>query len=515
MSRVFALVSALVLSSCASSQCSRSSGTLAGPVDGGAPAVTPVATGSAVASDSPADASASAVNAPAPAKEPSPREAFAAWLKAHLPTGGEVVDEGDAPIRVVHTAQAGDDAQSIAKAYLDLSDVYFTDDFAAEITRAARKVPVAIRAGSKIPIPHLLAEPYKTGDDARIGWPADKTLRGLYIRGATATKPMFLFILDQMAKRDINAIVLDAKDYDGPVTYASKIPLVLETHAARGAPIRDLARVIRFVHQRGIRVIMRVSCFNDELMAKAKPNLSVQSKWGKPYPLGWLDPTNVEAQNYVLDLVKETMDAGADEIQLDYVRFPVLGIKGADFHLEERNLVKINVIRDFVRRAHELTRPRGVPLSLDVFGVIAQGRRIDIDALGQDMVLLAPECEVLSPMVYPSHYSKGFYGWEIPGDHPEIIGIGVKGSLEQIAGAPKDVPLAVVRPWLQAMSYKAPTYSPHYLSEEIRTGNQAGATGWLMWNPSQEYGYAWAAVPPRAVPKTEVAASGTSGARAR
>jgi hypothetical protein len=150
-----------------------------------------------------------------------------------------------------------------------------------------------------------------------------------------------------------------------------------------------------------------------------------------------------------------------------------------------------------------------------VFGVIAQGRRIDIDALGQDMVLLAPECEVLSPMVYPSHYSKGFYGWEIPGDHPEIIGIGVKGSLEQIAGAPKDVPLAVVRPWLQAMSYKAPTYSPHYLSEEIRTGNQAGATGWLMWNPSQEYGYAWAAVPPRAVPKTEVAASGTSGARAR
>ncbi len=499
MSRVLVLFCALALSSCASSQCSRSSGNLTASADAGASRATAAA--AIPESIAPSSAVADAAVATEPPivkpKELSPRETFAAWLKAKLPPGGEVVDEGDTPLRVVHVAAAGDTAQTLAKAYLDVSDVYFTDDFATEIAKAARKANVSIRAGARVPIPHLIAEPYKTGDDARLGWPEDKALRGLYIRGGTAVRPMFLFILDQMAKRDINAIVLDAKDYDGPVTYASKVPLVLETGAAKGAPIRDLARVIRFVHQKGIRVIMRVSCFDDEFMAKAKPKLSVQSKWGKPYPLGWLDPTNEEAQNYVLDLVKETMDAGADEIQLDYVRFPVLGTGGADFHLEERKLIRINVIRDFVRRAHEITHPHGVPLSLDVFGVIAQGRRIDIDALGQDMALLAPECEVLSPMVYPSHYSKGFYGWEIPGDHPEIIGIGVKGSIEQIGGAPKNVPLAVVRPWLQAMNYKSPTYSPHYLSEEIRTGRDAGATGWLMWNPSQEYGYAWAAVPPK------------------
>ena len=399
-------------------------------------------------------------------------------------------------MQVLHTVARGEIPATLAHSYLGLSDVYFEDDFAAEIAKSARKEG-GFRPGNKIHVPHLVTEPFKSADDERLPMPDDHVVKGLYIRGATATKPMFAFILDQMAKRDINAIVLDAKDYDGPVTYASKVPLAVETGAAKGAPIHDLARVIRFVHKKGIRVVMRVSCFDDEFMSKAKPALSVQSKWGKPYPIGWLDPNNTDAQDYILSLVQESIDAGADEVELDYVRYPVLGIKGADFKLDETKRTKIDVIRDFVRRAHTLTAAHKVPLSLDLFGVVAQGRRVDIDMLGQDMAVLAPECEAFSPMVYPSHYATGFYGWENPGDHPEIVGIGVKGSLEQIKAAPKDVPLAVVRPWIQAEDYKTTTYSPKYLQDEIRTGNAAGATGWLMWNPSQEYGFAWAAVPPK------------------
>ena len=440
---------------------------------------------------------------PTPTAAPTPplpdHDRLRACLKERVPSGDEVVDATD-HFDVLHTVARGEIPATLAHAYIALSDVYFEDDFAGEIARSARKEG-GFRPGNKIHVPHLVAAAPKSADDERIGTPDDHVVTGLYIRGATATKPMFLFILDQMAKRDINAVVLDAKDYDGPVTYASKVPLALETGSAKGAPIRDLSRVIRFVHQRGIRVIMRVSCFNDEFMAKAKPELSVQSKWGKAYPIGWLDPSNVEAQDYILALVQESLDAGADEIELDYVRYPVLGIKGADFHLDEAKKTKIEVIRDFVRRAHALTQPHHVPLSLDLFGVVAQGRRIDIDALGQDMAVLAPECEAFSPMVYPSHYAAGFYGWDNPGDHPEIVGIGVKGSLDQIKGAPDDdVPLAVVRPWIQAEDYKTTTYSPKYLQDEIRTGTANGGKGWLMWNPSQEYGFAWAAVPPKPAP---------------
>jgi len=431
---------------------------------------------------------------------------YIAWLKGLVPAGDEVVDNGEAsPVDVLHTVAHGEIPATLAHAYIALANVYFEADFATEIAKSARKEG-GFLPGHKIHVPHLVAAPFKSADDERMGWPDDKAIRGLYIRGGTVARPFFLFILDQMAKRDINTIVLDGKDYDGPVTFVSKAPLAVETGAAKGAPIRDLSRVIRFVHDKGIRVVLRVACFDDEFMSKAKPELSVQSKWGKPYPIGWLDPNNEGAQNYILSLVQEGLDAGADEIQLDYVRYPVLGIKGADFHLDEIKKTKIEVIRDFVRRAHTLTAARHVPLSLDLFGVVAQGRRIDIDALGQDMAVLAPECEAFSPMVYPSHYSTGFYGWANPGDHPEIVGIGVKGSLDQIKNADQTRPLALVRPWIQAEDYKTTTYSPQYLKDEIRASDSQGGTGWLMWNPTQEYGFAWAAVPPKtadATPATE------------
>lgn len=323
-----------------------------------------------------------------------------------------------------------------------------------------------------------------SGDDAR----------GLYVRGQTAGRADFGQMLDHMAVRGIDTVVLDAKDYDGLLTYPSKVALANEAGAVKNPPIKDLGAKIREIHAHGLRVAMRVSCFNDELMSKARPLIGVRSKGGHAYGMGWLDPSNPGAQDYVFSLVKESLDAGADEIELDYIRFPVLGIKNADFHLQERNLTKVGVIRDFVHRVHTLTKARGVPLSLDVFGVIAFGKRSDIEGLGQDPAVLAKECEVLSPMVYPSHFDPGFAGFDSPGDHPELVGMATKKIEEQIAAAKVDHP-AKIRPWLQAMAWKSPTYSPGYLTHEIRSSTENGASGWLMWNPGQNYAFTWEAVP--------------------
>jgi hypothetical protein len=321
--------------------------------------------------------------------------------------------------------------------------------------------------------------------------------RGLYVRGQTAGRADFSTMLDRMSARGIDTVVLDAKDYDGILTYPSKVPLAIEGGAVlKSPPIKDLGAKIREIHAHGLRVAMRVSCFNDELMSKAKPLISVRSKGGHAYGMGWLDPSNEGAQNYIIDLVHESLNAGADEIELDYVRFPVLGIKNADFHLQERNLTKISVIRDFVHRVHAVTRAHGVPLSLDVFGVISFGKRSDIEGLGQDPATLAGECEVLSPMVYPSHYDPGFAGFDTPGDHPELVGMATKEIIAQIEAAKVAHP-AKIRPWIQAMAWKSPTYSPGYLSREIKSAGDAGASGWLMWNPGQNYGYTWEAVPAR------------------
>lgn len=452
-------------------------------------------------------------DAPAPvatlAEPPPPTpKTFVSWIREHLPEGGEVdVARGEAP-QVFHTAQPKQSIEKIAGLYLDLCDVYLLNDFAEEIRKANPKSRYVLKPGTRLAIPHLIKAPYVEGDAARIGWPADGVLKGVYMRGDTAGGRLYVGILDHMAERGMNAIVLDTKDTDGWLTYRSKVEVAVETKATQPAAIRDLARAIRFAHERGIRVIMRISCFHDELVSKARLDMSIRGNWGGPLKIGWFDPSNEAAHKYIIDLANEGMDAGADEIQLDYVRFPVFGTKNADFHLKERNLTRVDVIRNFVHEVHAVTQARHVPLSLDVFGVIALGKRIDIDALGQELSVLASECEALSPMVYPSHYAKGFLGFAEPGAHPELIAVGTKGSLDQIAKIPH---AALVRPWLQDMNYESPGFGPEYVRQEIKHAEAAGGTGWLLWNPGQDYSYAFQVMPkkPKVAPPPPEAAPPT------
>jgi hypothetical protein len=416
-------------------------------------------------------------------------DVFAEWLRARVPAGGEVAKaDGGASPSVVHTVRTGDTAASIAAAYLDLTDVYEAKDLAVLI---AREHP-SLGIGSKVLIPRLLPEPYKDPDEDRLGWPKEKALRGVFITGAYAGI-RWVDTLDKLAARKLNAVVLDGKDYQGPVTYPSKVALALETHACDHPPIPDLSRAIRFAHARGIRVIMRIACFHDPWAAKRAPRLSLMGNWGGPFPMGWLDPTNVEAEDFMIDLAKEEIAAGADEIQLDYVRFPVQAQGIASVVMPKPNGARSRAMRDFVKRMHDVTAEKQIPLSLDIFGVTATGDQSDIDKLGQDIGTIATEAEVLSPMVYPSHYSVGYRGFAEPGNHPEIVGIGTKAAVAKLRAAKNDTTL--VRSWLQASGWKSTNYGPDYLAKEAKSAETNGGVGWLLWNPGCDYYAAWRAFP--------------------
>jgi hypothetical protein len=183
---------------------------------------------------------------------------------------------------------------------------------------------------------------------------------------------------------------------------------------------------------------------------------------------------------------------------MDYVRYPVEKVETADFRLKERGLRRPQVIADFVHRVHELTQARGVALSVDIFGIVAEGVKTDLENLGQDPALLARECDVLAPMVYPSHYPKGFMGFDEPGDHPELVRVGVRRLLGLIQRGPPAPSLALVRPWIQGMPYHAPSFGPKYIADEVNHAAKAGASGWMVWNPSQDYTDTWQAI---AVPR--------------
>jgi hypothetical protein len=444
--------------------------------------------------------------APSPPADPE-RTELVAWLRTKLPQGGEIIDSVGSPVALAHVLKQGDSLPAIADAYVELTDIYL----ARELGKAIQKDNPKFRAASPTPgerilIPSVVKRAPKAPDDERIGWPDDKHLRGVYVRGGTAGGTLYMPLLDRMVERGMNMIVLDAKDYDGLVTYRSKVPLAVETGATKRAPIRDMARTVRFAHAKGVRVAMRISCFEDEFIAHAKPELVPRANWakGRPYQIGWLDPANPEARAYIFELVKEALDFGVDEIQLDYVRYPVLGVKNADFDATKGKTAKTIVIRDFVREVHAITQARKVPLSLDIFGIVAEGVRADIDALGQDPVLLAPECEVLSPMVYPSHYHAGYAGFEVPGNHPEIVGMATRKIIAMLKHGKKSV---IIRPWLQAASWNSPEYGPQYIATEVRSAIGAGSHGWLMWNPAQTYTVTWQAIP---VERKKSAPSGTA-----
>jgi hypothetical protein len=448
------------------------------------------ASASALAAAS-ASASAAASAAPSPSSSSSAATGrpvdFATWLRAHVPAGARVVD--GPPPKVVHTVVAGDTPLSVAKAYLDVTDIYSATDLATEIGKRG------LTPGGTLEIPHLIAEPYLEPEKHRLGWPADKALRGVFITGPYAAIA-WVKTLDALAARGLNAAVLDGKDYVGTVNYPTKAKIAVESGAAAGAMIPDLSRAIRFAHDRGIRVVLRIPCFHDPWAQKRVKRLSIMGNWGGPYNNGWIDPQNTEAQDYVLELVAEGMDAGADEIQLDYVRFPVTG-EGLDSTKlpDAKKGERFKVMRDFVRRVHDVTKPRGVPLSLDLFGVTATGDREDMEKLGQDIGILGAECEALSPMSYPSHYARGWRGFEEPGDHPEVIAIATKAAVKQLEASKNKT--TIVRSWLQAFSQRSPSYGPKYVADEARHAEANGGVGWLMWNPGCDYGAVWAGFPPK------------------
>jgi len=421
--------------------------------------------------------------------------ALATWLGERLPKGGSLVARDERSIDVVHEVQDDETLADIAEAYVDITGIYLPSDL-AEAIRTTNHIAknTALLPGSRLAVPFILDSVPKAAAEGRLGLPDDRMLRGVHVRPFVAAGRSFPQVLDSMAARGMNLIVLDVKDADGHITYPSRVPLANEIGAVKKPSIHHLWRTIQMAHDHGIRVAMRIVCFHDLLLSHVREDLAVQSVRKGPLRIGWLDPANVIVQAYVKDLAAEALEAGADEIQIDYVRYPVEHVENADFKLKERGLRRTKVIASFVHDVHELTRSRGATLSVDIFGIVAEGVKTDLENLGQDPVLLARECDALSPMVYPSHYPKGFMGFDVPGDHPELVRIGVRKLVALIQRGRSTEGLALVRPWIQGMPWHAPSFGPQYIAEEVSHATKGGASGWMVWNPSQDYTDTWQAI---------------------
>lgn len=311
-------------------------------------------------------------------------------------------------------------------------------------------------------------------------------VQGIYITSFVAsTTDWFTQLLDYVAETELNAVVIEAKDAFGAVTYDSQIPLVQELDTA--SPRYNVPEVLRMCRERGIYTIAYIVTFEDSRLADARPEWAIQSvsrngAWQDRKGLRWTDPYIQDVWEYNISIATELANLGFDEIQFDYIRFPTDGSISDIVYAEETSIEKqYETIAAFLERAYEELGPTGAFISADVFGYAAWRKMWE---QGQDLSLMTHYLDYISPMSYPSHYSPGELGCANPNTCPyEIVLETVLRAYSQMTGGQR----AKVRPWLQDFDLGSPPYGPAEVEAEIRASWDAGGVGWLLWNAGNQY----------------------------
>jgi hypothetical protein len=396
------------------------------------------------------------------------------------------------PGTALYQARRGDTVISVARRYLPQTS-YLTS---SELTTAMRatnpelKGPF-VKSGQEITIPGILDAPM-VGKSVPVA--RDFEVRAIYLTGLMAGSDHGIQIVKHWHQTGGNAVVFDIKDSDGTVNIPFDHPLL----GAHKTYIHNLPKYTNFLHLQGMHAIARIAMFRDERLVVSHPELAVKSKktgqpWRENGKLVWTDPSRIDVQEYDIALAQAAIAGGADEIQFDYVRFPAEGDqKDASFAFQKSHpeWQRADVIADFLQRAYTSIHPKGVLLSLDVFGVMAWQRQVDLSHTGQDIVRMAKFCDVLSPMIYPSHFF-GMDGYDKPGDAPEHF---IGESMDRFQLITKGSG-AVLRPWLQAFAWRTKTYSPKYIEVQVLTAKNKGGIGFLFWNANNDYSKPYAAMP--------------------
>ena len=385
--------------------------------------------------------------------------------------------------RMPYVVKRGESVASLAWHYLPETVYQRRSDLVDAIRLANGLKGTTLRPDENIVIPGIPAHPIL---DKPVTVPKDFDARAIYLTGWTAGSERGLELIKRWKAVGGNAVVFDIKDYDGDV----RVPFDHKYAPHVGITIRNLPKFIHWLHSLHMHVIARIALFRDAHLAQTYPQFDIRSrKTGKPWlengKLAWVDPSLPEVQQYDLDLAKMVVRDGADEIQFDYVRFPAESDQADarfSYQKEHPGWLRSQIITDFVARAYDELHPRGVLVSLDVFGVMAWARPVDLRLTGQNIAELARHCDVISPMIYPSHFFH-FDGYVDPGDAPEHF---ISESMRRFEEATKGSGV-VLRPWLQAFAWRTKTYSAAYVRTEIRVAAGQCGIGFLFWNADNSY----------------------------
>lgn len=340
----------------------------------------------------------------------------------------------------------------------------------------------------------------ESGEEEIVRWTpfTYSTIKAVYSTGWVAGRnDLRKAMITNICDNGFNAVVLDIKDEDGRLSYASNVQTAIDCKANAGM-IRDIESVLKDFHDNGIYVIGRIVTFKDPTYAKSKTDIAYKtadgSIWKDSAGNCWPNPYNKASWDYPIELAKEAAMLGFDEIQFDYIRFPSSEgrVKNIAFGFESATYAKADMINGFLTKVMDEMSDYKVKISADVFGIITK-RDGDFENIGQDYKAISRIVDVVCPMVYPSHYAYGEYKIAKPDLNPYgIITGALSDALERVSG---ETTTAEIRPYLQDFTASwlgkgnYQSYGTTAVRDQIRACNDLGISSFTLWDPSNKYCY--------------------------
>lgn len=214
------------------------------------------------------------------------------------------------------------------------------------------------------------------------------------------------------------------------------------------------AAAIAKVKAAGIKNVTRIVVFSDGGNAK---QVRSQAYWEDKFKL-----------------VDDAIKAGADSIQLDYIRYS---------SKEPANPQHAKDVYQVIKWFKEKINARNTPMEIDIFGEVSYYPSMHI---GQDLKMFSDSVDGMNPMVYPSH----FWPYEKYSADPYKT---VNTSLNALVGHFDDKPPFKVHAFIEAANYHylkktSDAQKQKYLLQEIKAVEDAkGVSGWYVWSANNVY----------------------------
>ncbi len=320
------------------------------------------------------------------------------------------------------------------------------------------------------------------------------TIRGLHMTWDGVNTPEKVNALSaQMKAGRIDTIVIDFKSiyYNVLTKYTNYNAFMSEDNNKLFAYCPELQKTVTLFHKNNIKVSLRVVVAMDYWAERMNTDLllwnkATNSAWKDPNKQPWIDLFSPETIRYYKKIVTIATMYGPEEIQLDYIRFPTEGHIDQAISRSGGNKPHYKALDTFLKEMVSIVDSKNIALSADIFGIVLWENKATNDQLGQNLITFMRYSDEICPMIYPSHFHKGFEGIPLPGDAPYAF---IKKGAERFKMLTAQYPYykTLMVPWLQAFQYLAPSYSPIYIKEEIRACTEVGMDGFLAWNAANNY----------------------------